>query len=103
MNTFNNIAAALGAGNNPQNIGNQVGQVGMLGSMQGIGLDSAQAYRDKTPAEQIAEYRARVASRDKVLQYFEAQLNMDLFKEDTAATSIFIAAMSAAFEQAKKL
>lgn len=108
MNAFNNIVAAMGLSSTQQpdanqNIGysNISGQGQLMSSAAGLG--SAQAYRDKTPAEQIADYRAHVNSRDKVLEYFEAQLNMDLFKGDPTATGIFNAAMSAAFEQVKKL
>lgn len=58
----------------------------------------AAAYR---PADIIAAHRRHLASKDKVLEYFEAQLNMDLFKGDVLATQIFNAALNAAFEKVK--
>lgn len=94
------------------NISNQIKNT--LGPIVGIGSAQAGAaaqasamapggYRPPTMADNIASHRRSLASKDKVLEYFQAQLNMDLFKGDIMATMYFQKALDAAFEQVKKL
>lgn len=56
-----------------------------------------------TLAEQISAARARAKSKDSVLEYIQAQLNMDLFKGDEFAAACFLRAMTAATQELTKI
>lgn len=56
-----------------------------------------------TLAEQISATRARAKAKDSVLEYIQAQLNMDLFKGDEFAAACFLRAMTAATQELTKI
>lgn len=94
MNVANNPNSGLGIGNVNQHI---------LQVQQAMGISGA-AVQQPPPslADRFKAYRSRIHGKDKVLEYIEAQLNMDLFKDDPAATAFFHQAMLAAFESLNK-
>lgn len=55
-----------------------------------------------TIIERILHWRRKAQARDQVLEYIEAQLNMDLFKGSPEATALFTTAMIAAAEAISK-
>lgn len=71
--------------NSPQNAMNQNSQ-NMLGAQQPSVID------------RILAWRKRAKAKDEVLEYLQAQLNMDLFKGDWEKTQLFNTAMNAAME-----
>jgi hypothetical protein len=92
-----------GIGNLPQN--EAYGQAMQQGAYQSPYKSQADAQaaanqvsREPTLLERILAWRKRAQAKDKVLEYIEAQLNMDLFKGDYEATRLFKAGMSAAIE-----
>lgn len=59
---------------------------------------SAQGNQSTSLIDRLTSWRKTAQARDKVLEYIEAQLNMDLFKSDPKATEMFRAGMAAAIE-----
>jgi hypothetical protein len=87
MNIADNIGRVQtqGGGLNQQVLSGQTGFVG-----------------DPLPLTRRYKYvRERIIARARVLEYIEAQLNMDLFKEDVIAAAYFEEAMVAALERLK--
>lgn len=82
---------------------------GGQGVLSGQGYQSlgqvGQAIMQQPPtlAEQISAARARTESLDLVLEYIQAQLNMDLFKGDEYASMCFLRAMTVAFQELSKV
>lgn len=91
----NNVGGAV-AGMNASAWGGQ----GILGQGQMSGLNMQSP---PTLAEQISATRARAKSKDSVLEYIQAQLNMDLFKGDEFAAACFLRAMTAATQELTKI
>lgn len=92
----NNVGAAV-AGMNAPAWGGQ----GILGQGQMSGQINMQS--PPTLAEQISAMRTRAKSKDSVLEYIQAQLNMDLFKGDEYASMCFLRAMTVAFQELSKV
>lgn len=88
--------------NNIQNAANIGGTAhGPLGQGQILG---AQAYNSAAPtlADQFKSRRERMATTAKVLEFIEAQINMDLFKSDPMAKNMYENAMRVALEHLSK-
>lgn len=81
-----------------QGQGNAIGNAAASPFNQQMLGQDAQAMPAPTLLERVMHWRKNAQARDKVLEYIEAQLNMDLFKNDPVATQLFKAGMSAAIE-----
>lgn len=94
---MSNTENAIGAGLGILNINNVAGQGFVPSNVAGQGYAAQNAaYRDKTPAEFVSGIRRRLQVQQAVLEYLEAQLNMDLFRADPAAQAMYSQAMHAA-------
>lgn len=102
MNFIDQVAGAIGLGNvlngsvSPASAANQQGNIN-----QQAGLGQQNVFTPPTVAQQYSYVRKSIEARVKVMEYIEAQLNMDLFKGDTQATYQFEAAMQYALEKMK--
>lgn len=56
----------------------------------------ASMHQDRSMADQIGDMRKKIEAQVKVLEYIQAQLNLDLFKSDPSATELFTAGMAQA-------
>jgi hypothetical protein len=94
----NNVAA----GNMPQNIAGSAQVGSQYQNAMNQSQQNAAGYSEPALADKIKWKREHMACKATVMEFFEAQLNLDLFKDDKRAKDLFLTAMRAAFEAVEK-
>jgi len=79
-------------------------QAQVYGAANGLQAQNAAAinWPPLTVADTAARLRKTYAAKQKVLEFFEAQLALDLFKDDPAASTIFQEGIVAAIQHMEK-